>query len=62
MLEIDVNDVIAADRPGQRNVDAENINAGQPGNLARLWFQAQSDPLEVLDLFSQAEQFVECFF
>ena len=58
LLEVDVDDVVAADRAGQRPRAAPDVDARQPGHLARQRKQMAGDVLKVLELAHQVREFI----
>ena len=59
LLEIDVDDVIPADRAGQRNDGAGNVDARQLRDFARLGLQPQGDLFEVFQFIRQLAELAE---
>jgi hypothetical protein len=50
LLEVDINEMVAADRAIQRQCSAEDIDAAQSREIARLRKQVLRDLLEVVQL------------
>jgi hypothetical protein len=59
LIEIKVNQVVAPDRPGERNQHAVDIDPRKFGDLARLRLELQANLLEVFQLLRQVTQLLE---